>query len=92
MPDKLRHRKTALADVLVKGPVRKGAFGRDQMDVRFLPQPFAQVAELRDFLARDGEFALGVGGSGLAKVFGSLRSCGYMPGLKVGLAGFMTDP
>ena len=60
--DELRHRKAALGDVLVKGPIRQGALGRDEVHVRLAVQPLAQMAQLRDLVAGDGQLALGLRG------------------------------
>ena len=57
--DELRHRKAAVGDVLVKGAVRQRPLGRDEVHVRLAPQPVAQMAQLRDLVARDGQLALG---------------------------------
>ncbi len=52
--------KPRVGDVLVKRPVRQSALGGNKVHVRLAPQTLAQMAKLRDFLARDGQLVLGL--------------------------------
>ena len=58
MPEKLGHRETAVGNTLVKGPVRQGAFGGNEVHVGLAPQPLADDAKLRDLFSGNSQLAL----------------------------------
>src|SRR5262245_55692361 len=60
MTDKLRDRKTAVGDILIKSSIRQGALRRDKVHIRFALHALAQLTKLRYDLACDRKFSFGL--------------------------------